>query len=210
MIGVGILRSMRACLFFCFALLPVAAQTSAVIDIDATTATPVNPNFSGVNAEAGFPVEYWDYRFNTLAAKLGLGWVRFPGGAESDIYNWQTGLEDADWFAPFANLSAGPGPNVVANVEGKGGARLVDAANRGNFLGVPLIICVNAFTDTPQSAGQLAAWVKANNIRVTAWELANEAYLFPSFFATSTAYLNAMKPYRDAIKAIYPNAVVSI
>jgi len=201
---------MRAGLFFCFALLPLAAQTSAVIDIDTTTTTPVNPNFSGVNAEAGFPVEYWDYRFNTLAAELGLGWVRFPGGAESDIYNWQTGLEDPNWFAPFANLSAGPGPNVVLNVEGKGGARLVDAANRANFLGVPLIICVNAFTDTPQSAGQLAAWVKANNIRVTAWELANEAYLFPSFFATSSAYLDAMKPYRDAIKAVYPNAVVSI
>lgn len=201
---------MRAGLFFCWALCPLAAQTSAVIDIDTSRTTPVSPNFSGVNAEASFPVEYWDYRFNALAAKLGLGWVRFPGGAESDIYNWQTGLEDPNWFALFANLSAGPGPNVVMNVQGKGGARLLDAANRANLLGVPLIICVNAFTDSPQSAGQLAAWVKANNIRVAAWELANEAYLFPSFFATSSAYLDAMKPYRDAIKAVYPDAVVSI
>ena len=56
-------------LFFCFALLPLAAQTSAVIDIDTATTTPVNPNFSGANAEIDIPIEYWDYRFNTLAAK---------------------------------------------------------------------------------------------------------------------------------------------
>jgi hypothetical protein len=63
---------------------------------------------------------------------------------------------------------------------------------------------------TPQSIGQLAAYVKANNIAVAAWELSNERYLYPQFFADATTYLNKMKPYRDAIKAVDPNAIVAI
>src|ERR1700676_3755280 len=83
-------------------------------------------------------------------------------------------------------------------------------ANRANLLAAALIICANAFTDTPDSIGKLAAYVKANQIPVAAWELANEAYLYPGFFPTATAYLDKMKPYRDAIKAVDPNAIVAI
>jgi len=187
-----------------------AGQTTATVDIDTTTTTPVHPGFSGVNADLGFPVEYWDYRFNALAAKINYGWVRFPGGSSSDIYNWQTGEEIADWFAQFAGGTAGPSQNVIPLVAGRGGAKLIDAANRANLLGASLIVCVNGFTDSPQSAGQLTAFVKANNISVAAWELSNEAYLFPDFFADATTYLDKMKPYRDAIKAVDPNAIVSI
>jgi hypothetical protein len=42
------------------------------------------------------------------------------------------------------------------------------------------------------------------------WELSNEPYLFPTFFATGADYIAKMKPYRDAIKAADPNAIVSI
>jgi len=73
-----------------------------------------------------------------------------------------------------------------------------------------LIVCVNAYTDTPASAGQMAAFAKANNIPVAVWELANEPYLYKGFFATGAAYVAAMKPFRDAIKSADPNAVVAI
>ena len=87
------------------------------------------------------------------------------------------------WFSQFPPTSdvAENDSDDLALVGGRGGARLIDAANRANFLGVPLIICFNAFTDTPASAGQMAAYVKANNIQVAVWELANEAYKFPLF-----------------------------
>jgi uncharacterized protein (TIGR03437 family) len=45
---------------------------------------------------------------------------------------------------------------------------------------------------------------------VAAWELSNEPYLYPSFWPTSTAYLDAMLPYRNAIKAVLPNAIVAV
>jgi len=198
-----------AILWFCAAC-RLAGQATATIDIDTSTTTPIAPGFSGVNADLGFPVEYWDYRFNSLASQVGYGWIRFPGGSSGDIYNWQTGENSAAWFAQFAGGTAGPSQTEIALVAGRGGAKLIDAANRANFLGASLIICANGFTDTAQSIGQLAAYVKANQIPVVAWELSNEPYLFPSFFTDATTYLDKMKPYRDAIKAADPNAIVAV
>jgi uncharacterized protein (TIGR03437 family) len=194
---------------------PALAQTSspvtASIDIDTSVTTPIAPAFSGVNADLGLAVEYFDYRFNTLAAAIGFGWVRYPGGTSSDIYSWQAGEDEQSWYAQFpASSGVGGDQKTIALVAGRGGARLMDAANRANFLGAPLIICVNGFTDTAASAGQLAAFVKANEIKVAAYELSNEPYLYPTFFPTATAYLDAMKPYRDAIKAVDPNAIVAV
>jgi len=202
---------MRALLLFTLAI-RAAAQTTATIDIDTTRTTPVNPGFGGVNDEASDPIEYWDSRFNTLAARLNYGWVRFPGGITGDPYNWQTGEEVPSWVAQFAaNKVAGVLlPEAQLWMAGKGGAKLIDAANRARGFGASLVICANGFTDTPASIGQMAAYAKANSIPVAVWELSNEAYNFPWFFANATAYLTDMKPYRDAIKAADPNAVVAV
>jgi hypothetical protein len=151
-----------------------------------------------------------DYRFNALAGQVGYGWVRFPGGSSSDVYNSQTGFVPANWLAPFASYSAGPSPNVLAHVSGRGGAQVLNGANRASLFGASLIMCANGFTDTPQSIGQFAAYAKANHLPVAVWELSNEPYLFSGFFSDATAYLDQMRPYRDAIKAADPNAVISI
>jgi len=187
------------------------APVTATIAINSAVSAPIAPNFSGVSADLNLPVEYWDYRFNALAAMIGFGWVRFPGGTSSDIYNWQTGEDVQSWLEQFPAGSGVAGTQkTVSVVAGLGGAWPINAANRANLLGAPLIVCVNGYTDTAASAGLLAQYVKANNIHVAAWELSNEPYLYPSFWPTSTAYLDAMKPYRDAIKAVLPNAVVAV
>jgi len=83
------------------------------------------------------------------------------------------------WYSQFpANSGIGGDSTTIALVAGRGGAKLIDAANRANLLGAPLIICVNGYTDTAASAGQLAAYVKANQVQVAAWELSNEPYLY--------------------------------
>ncbi len=182
----------------------------ATIDVDTTAPRPIQPGFSGINDELGFPVEYWDSRFEVLAARVNYGWIRFPGGSSGDIYDWHSGAEVQAWADQFAGYTMGPRPEVVKYVAGKGGARMIDAAKRAKRLGASLIVCANAFTDTPQSVGQMAAYARANQIRVSVWELANEAYLFPRFFHGAADYLDKMRPYRDAIKAADPNAVVAI
>jgi hypothetical protein len=136
--------------------IPALAQTSATIDIDTTTTIPVNPKFSGYNASAGPPIEYWDYRFNTMALVLNTAWLRFPGGTESDVFNWQTGQIPASWVAQFGKTSQGSElENNQALVAGKGGAGFIDASNRANFLGAGQIVCVNGFTETPASGGSV-------------------------------------------------------
>jgi uncharacterized protein (TIGR03437 family) len=191
--------------------LSALAQVTATIDIDTTHTTPLNANFSGFNDEVVFPAEFFDYRLENVAAQLSPGWVRYPSGSFSDAFNWQTGLMDPKWAQEFS------GTNIatllaegVPWADGKGGGSFVDAANRANFLGAKLIVCVNAFTDTPQSAGQMAAFAKANHIPVAVWELTNEPYFYTGFFSSATDYLNKVKPFRDAIKAADPNAIVAV
>jgi uncharacterized protein (TIGR03437 family) len=193
------------------AALSALAQVPATVNIATANTTPLNANFSGFNDEVVFPAEFFDYRLENLAALLTPGWVRYPSGLFSDAFNWQTGLMVPSWAAQFA------GTNIAALitegvpwVNGKGGGSFVDGANRANFLGAKLIICVNAYTDTPQSAGQMAAFAKANQIPVAVWELANEPYLYSTFFQSGAEYVAAVKPYRDAIKAADPDAVVAV
>ncbi|HYL73522.1 MAG TPA: hypothetical protein VEU96_04920, partial [Bryobacteraceae bacterium] len=188
------------------------AQTPATIDIDTSTTIPVNPRFSGYNDEVSEPIEYFDYRFNTLVSALRPGWVRFPGGISSDAYNWQTGQEEPSWVKQFAsNATSGVLlPEMQKWLSGKGGGKFIDAADRANMLGARLIYAVNAFTETPQSIGQLAAYAKANGIPVGVWELCNEAYFFSDFFKGGADYLAKMKPFRDAIKAADPDAIVAV
>ena len=84
------------------------------------------------------------------------------------------------------------------------------AANVGE---ARIIVCVNCFTDTTNSAGAFAAFALSNYIPVAAWELCNEPYNFTGtndFFANGTDYANKMLPYRNAIKAADSNAVVAV
>ena len=195
------------------AILPrgASAQISATIDIDSSRSTPLNANFSGFNDEVAFPAEYFDYRLNNLAAQLSPGWVRYPSGSYSEAFDWQTGLMVPGWVEQFQGTMTG---NLVSQglplVNGKGGGSFVDGANRADFLNAKLIVCVNAFTDTPQSAGRMAAFAKANHIPVAVWELDNEPYFYNTFYSSGADYVAKMKPFRDAIKAADPNAIVAI
>jgi uncharacterized protein (TIGR03437 family) len=197
---------------FCAGWIPLLAQTPATIDIDTSTTIPVNPKFSGYNDEVSEPIEFFDYRFNTLVSALRPAWVRFPGGISSDAYNWQTGQEEPSWVKQFAtNATSGVLlPEMQRFLAGKGGGKFIDAADRANMLGARLIYAVNAFTETPQSIGRLAAYAKANGIPVAVWELSNEAYFFSDFFKDGADYVDKMKPFRDAIKTADPDAIVAV
>ncbi|HTX33525.1 MAG TPA: DUF4214 domain-containing protein [Bryobacteraceae bacterium] len=202
-------------------LLPAthAMAQSGVATINVTTAqsTPLNPGFSGFNYEASVPYEPFDPLFNAQAAKLSPGWIRYPGGILSDAFNWQTGssvqgLLVPAWVSQFQTTNYYDTlSQALGWVAGKGGQQFLDVGNQAISLGAQVIVCVNGFTDTPESAGQMAAYAKANHIPVAVWELSNEPYLFvPTFFQSGADYAAKMEPYRDAIKAADPDAVVAL
>jgi alpha-L-arabinofuranosidase len=161
-------------------------------------------------------VEYYDTNFQQILTTLSPGWLRFPGGTDSEAFDWASGEIVSAWVDALATNSYQHDINAAAQpvVGGKGGASFSDFADMAtNVGGAKIIVSVNAFTDTPQSAQAFARYALTNHISVAAWELANEPYTWiksGAFFTDATDYANKMKPYRDAIKAADPNAVVAL
>jgi hypothetical protein len=200
---------------------PDSTANSPVVIVNFVTSssTPLNRGFNGFNNNLKNAVEYYDPNFQHILKTLSPGWLRFPGGTDSEAFDWETGEIVSAWVQALAvnpnqyqygiNLAAQP---IVA---GKGGSSIRDFANMADKIGgAKIIVSVNAFTDTPESAHDFAQYALRNHIPVAAWELANEPYTwigFPgTFFRDATDYANKMKPYRDAIKSADPDAVVAV
>jgi hypothetical protein len=195
-----------------------------IVNFDTTVETPLNPGFSGFNSNLKNAVEYRDANFQGYLKTLSPGWLRFPAGTESEAFNWRTGEIESSWalllskpYTRDANTAALP---IVA---GKGGSSFSDFAMMAKSVGgAKIIVSVNVYTDTDypdptQSAYDFARYARKHQIPVVVWELANEPYTWlphgnflGQFFADATDYANKMKPYRDAIKAADPNAVVAL
>jgi hypothetical protein len=200
----------------------IRAQTNTNVVLVAFTtlnSTPLNAGFAGFTTEVlGTGVEFGDTNMQRLATTLSPGWVLFPGGTTADAFDWSTGLTVQSWVDQLgafgdttaSNLSQGTYEALI----GKGGAWFTNFAGMAeNIGGARIIVCINAFTDTTNSAGGFAQFALSNHIPVAVWELCNEPYLFQgtnNFFANGADYANKMKPYRDAIKAADSNAVVAV
>src|SRR5690348_7872297 len=217
----GILVSLA--LITSFRLAPeIRAQSNVVVAFTTTNATPLNLGFAGFTTELlGTGIEYGDTNMQHYAAMLSPGWLLFPTGTTGDAFNWQTGLTDTNWVNTIGQMEGpnNPASNLTADTVlallGKGGAQFTNFASlAGNLGGAKIIVCINGFTDTnTANAGAFAAFALSNHIHVAAWELCNEPYLFQGsndFFTNGTDYCNKMLPYRNAIKAADPNAVVAV
>ena len=190
-----------------------------IVNFVTTGATPLNAGFNGFNNNLKNAVEYYDPNYQQILKTLSPGWLRFPGGTDSEAFDWVSGEIVTDWVAALAtnpdsyqhDINAAAQPIVA----GKGGSSFCDFAKMaGNVGDAKIIVSVNAFTDTPQSAYFFARYALENHIRVAAWELANEPYTWTKgpmpFFTDGADYAGKMKPYRDAIKAADPDAVVAL
>jgi hypothetical protein len=190
-----------------------------IVNFVTTGATPLNPGFNGFNNNLRNAVEYYDPNYQKILKTLSPGWLRFPGGTDSEAFDWVSGEIVTDWVTALAtnpdsyqhDINAAAQPIVA----GKGGSSFCDFAKMADNVGdAKIIVSVNAFTDTSQSAYALARYALENHIPVAAWELANEPYTWTKgpapFFTDGADYAAKMKPYRDAIKAADPNAVVAL
>jgi uncharacterized protein (TIGR03437 family) len=200
---------------------PTGGPPGVTVNFATNAITPLNPGFNGFNANMKNAVEYFDTNFQHMLTTLSPGWLRFPGGTDSEAFNWATGEIVPAWVDALSAKQYTHDINAAALpiVAGKGGAQFSDfAAMAAAAGGAKIIVSVNAYTDTPQSAQAFAKFALTNHIPVAVWELDNEPYtwLFTDaggpgpFFTDAADYAAKMKPFRDAIKAADPNAVVSI
>ena len=195
------------------------SSPDVIVNFVTSSATPLNPGFNGFNNNLKNAVEYYDPNFQKILKTLSPGWLRFPGGTDSEAFAWKTGEIVSAWVKA---LAVNPDPyqydiNVAAQpiVAGKGGSSFCDFAKMAHNIGdARIVVSVNAFTDTPNSAYAFARYARENHIPVAVWELANEPYTWTMgpapFFTNGADYAAKMKPYRDAIKAADPDAVVAL
>jgi hypothetical protein len=207
-------------LLFAFCRPPEAgAQATVPVSFFTTNATPLNPGFAGFCTEmATDAMEYSDTNFQNITATLSPGWLRYPGGSTDDAFDWTNGLNLTNWYNEFdaSEIETNILSSTLILLPGKGGLQFTNfAAMCQNVGGAKIVVTVNGFTDSAQSAGNLAAFALSNHIHVAAWELCNEPYIFAGtnagdFFLDATNYVATMKPFRNAIKAADSNAVVAI
>src|SRR5215216_2171774 len=190
---------------------PRIGAADTMIDIDPRKWHPLSPGFSGFNDEdLEFAVSFRDLRYQQLAASLEPGWYRFSGGAVSDVYNWQTGYVPTKWVEQFTGSYRSRFQREHKLVRGRGGVHFEDYLQFAAATGARTMICFNAITDTPESTGKMAQYVKEHDVPVIAWELANEAFFFRRWFHGGTDYVEKMRPYAEAIRAVIPDAIISL
>jgi hypothetical protein len=200
--------------------LPAQSSTNVVVAFTTTNATPLNPGFAGFCTELqASAVEYFDTNFQQMAATLSPGWLRYPGGSMGDAFAWTNGLTLTNWFTNFPSWETNLLWPAAKLGNGKGGLKFPDfAAMCQNVGGTKIVVTINGFTDSSNSAGAFAAFALSNHVPVAVWELCNEPYTLAgsgglaagNFFLNATDYVAQMKPFRDAIKAADSNAVVAI
>ena len=205
-----------------FLPMPTAAQTSSnvVVSFTTTNVTPLNTGFAGFcTAMQTSAVEYDDTDFQQMTATLSPGWLRYPGGSTEDAFAWTNGLTLTNWFINFPSWETNLLWPAAKLGNGKGGVKFTDfAALCQNGGGAKIVVTINGFTDSSNSAGAFAAFALSNHIPVSVWELCNEPYTLAGsgglaagdFFLNATDYVAQMKPFRNAIKAADSNAVVAI
>jgi len=160
---------------------PKTTANSPIVSVNLVTAapTPLNPGFNGFNNNLKNAVEYYDPNLQRMLTTLSPGWLRFPGGTDSEAFDWASGEIVSAWVDALAANPYQHDINAAAEpiVAGKGGASFSDFVDMAtNAGGAKIIVSVNAFTDTPQSAQAFAGYALAHHVPVAAWELANEPY----------------------------------
>lgn len=200
-------------------LITVAAGTQSTgealgVNIDPTRTTPLPANFGGYNPDFQVvAMQARDPQAAALARELRAGTLRYPSGTDSDYFDLRTGDVRPEWAAQFfGKMTAFDAAREDTQIIGAKPNRhlLSEFKELLDEIGADTVIIVNGFTDTPESAGAVAAYCVANNIRVAAYELCNEGWLLPTFFMDGTDYARRMKAYYDAIKAADPQSQVNV
>ena len=145
------------------------SNTNVVVAFVTTNSTPLNPGFAGFCTELqASAVEYYDTNFQQMTAMLSPGWLRYPGGSMDDAFAWTNGLTLTNWFANFPSWETNLLWPAAKLGNGKGGLKFSDfAALCQSVGGAKIVVTINGFTDSSNSAGAFAAYALSNHIPVS-------------------------------------------
>ncbi|MFN7992362.1 MAG: Ig domain-containing protein [Bryobacteraceae bacterium] len=193
------------------------------ITIDTTKPAAIATGISGFADEYLLTgVEYNDPKYLGMVQGLKPGFIRYPAGLPSMVFDWQTGHENSTWITQLSskvNITALAGFNKSAMLtQAKGGACFTpgtcfsDFGTFVNALGASGIVDFNGFTDTnANSAANMVTAARNNGVNIIEWELSNEPYVYPLIFPTATSYATAMNsPYYTNFASANPTGTIGV
>jgi hypothetical protein len=196
------------------------------ITVETSAPKPLATGFSGFNdANAIHGVEYNDPKFEAMVLPLKPGFIRYPGGSDSLAFDWQTAHENGSWLnllAPELSTNQWYGLNRASFLaQAKGGVCFTSTppgtcyssfSELLAYTGANALVCVNGYTDTaPNSAGNMVSAAQSAGLNVIEWEIGNEPYAYPLFFATAANYAGfENNPWYQNIVAADPGASVGL
>jgi hypothetical protein len=198
----------------------LAATTPATVSVNAAQSVATVPATAiGINGSVYDP-NLKDAAVPGLLSSAGVKVIRFPGGSESDQYNWKTntdvlsGAQQATSFDQYATLL------------GQAGAQGMITVNYGTG------DSIGASESPPETGAQLAAdWVRYANIThnydIKYWEIGNEIYGNGTYGANwetdrhcasgsnptncgPAVYAQNVKAYITAMKAVDPTIKIGV
>jgi hypothetical protein len=196
------------------------AATSASVTVNAGSALATVPNTAiGVNGSV-YDAALTDAAIPGLLKSAGTNVIRFPGGTESDTYNWRTNTDVVSGQRQAVDF------DHYATLLGQTGAQGMITVNYGTG------DAAGAAQNPAETGAQLAAdWVRYANVThhygIKYWEIGNEIYGNGTYggswepdrhCATGSnptncgpaVYAQNVKAYISAMKAVDPGIVVGV
>lgn len=225
----------------------LAEVYTLTINTDTTVSVDTPAYFSGFNTnEVKTTWTYDDPLFQSSVKSLYPKTLRWPAGGAASKFDWKTGDISNEFMDRAVALGLNPASKIEDDLEMQAESRSKLGVNLVDFSELILkpnnakaTIMINSLTDIPefpgsdyaQSARELAAYARDNNVPVEYWEIMNEPFLKNKLtfwdiigdelgitqeeaetlgHYNGRVYVEWMKIFNDAIKSEIPDANVTI
>jgi len=197
------------------------ATTAATVSIDTSRVLATAPATGiGTNGSV-YDANLTDAAVPGLLKSAGIGLIRFPGGTESDQYNWKNNTDVISGLAQPVDF------DQYATLLSQSGAQGMVTVNYGTG------DSVGASQSPAETGAQVAAdWVRYANVThhygIKYWEIGNEVYGNGTYGGTGwepdrhcssstsptncgpAVYAQNVKAYISAMKAVDPSIVIGV
>jgi hypothetical protein len=175
------------------------------------TSHPVTAPFEGTNLDySGVAEPYGEPSVVNAVASLAPGTIRYPGGAISNYWDWQTGSVNQP---PATTTTTSGSTKAKQGRKRTYGFTLSTLEQLTNATGAVPIFDLNVMTSTLQDQLQMLQTASQLGLPIRYVELGNEFYLSDSnyvhAFPTAAAYADLVASWAPAIRAAFPDVQIA-
>lgn len=205
----NIMNYLKLLILICFILVGhVNAQSPQSITVKLSTLKRAVPKI-GYNLSSHTKPSWNNVRFRDSTQKLGIDLLRYPGGIESQYFDWKTGkiLPFAQWqngtLNDFSQLSTTPHlPHTLAQLK-----------SFTDYAKIKPIFCLNVLTSSLSEQLAMLRQAQVLGFAIEYIELGHELYGaerdFSNAFATPNLYALEMKRWTDSLRINFPKAKIA-